>query len=174
MTTITFDNNDIEARNRFRKILAEHPDLKFKLVMRTESVQYLDEFIQQQSSALLKRIGDILINLGILSNLKGYDYLKEAIKVAVEDPSIVKNITSQLYPIVAETFQSTSDSVEAAIRRAIEVSSNLGKIKNINNIFGMNIFEHNDKPSNSEFIALIAEKLMIDDEFRGDSSVFVG
>ena len=88
--------------------------------------------------------------------------MRVAVKQVMERPNLINAITKELYPAVAREFDTTASKVERAIRHAIEVAWNRGKIENINEIFGYNIYTKNDKPTNGEFIALIADKLMID------------
>ena len=87
---------------------------------------------------------------------------KEAIKMAIFEPDIINSITKRLYPTIAERFQTTPSKVERAIRHAIEVSWNRGKIENINNIFGIKVYSANEKPTNGEFIALVADKMLLE------------
>ena len=75
---------------------------------------------------------------------------------------MINNITKSLYPAVAERFQTTPSKVERAIRHAIEVAWNRGKIENINTIYGIKIFARGDKPTNGELIALVSDKLLIE------------
>lgn len=82
--------------------------------------------------------------------------------MVVEEPDRIGSITKVLYPGIAEHFNTTPSKVERAIRHAIEVAWTRGKIENINSIFGYNIYSKNDKPTNGEFIALIADKLILE------------
>ena len=104
----------------------------------------------------------IFISAGIPPHIKGYQFLREAVKQAVYDPNMINNITKSLYPAVAERFQTTPSKVERAIRHAIEVAWNRGKIENINSIYGIKIFARGDKPTNGELIALVSDKLLIE------------
>ena len=82
--------------------------------------------------------------------------------MAVEDPDIINNITKKLYPSIGEKYQTTASKVERAIRHAIEVAWNRGKIENINSLFGVKVYSHNEKPTNGEFIALVADKMILE------------
>ena len=82
--------------------------------------------------------------------------------MAVENPSVINNITKQLYPMIGERYQTTPSKVERAIRHAIEVAWNRGRIDNINNILGVRAYVGADKPTNGEFIALIADKMLLE------------
>ena len=114
------------------------------------------------SKLLDERITNIFISVGIPAHIKGYQFLREAIKMAVAHPDIINSITKRLYPEVAERFDTTASKVERAIRHAIEVAWNKGKIENINQIFGVKVYSGNEKPTNGEFIALVADKMLIE------------
>lgn len=114
------------------------------------------------SKQLDERISNIFISIGIPAHIKGYQFLREAVKLAVEEPEIIGSITKKLYPTIAERFETSSSKVERGMRHAIEVAWNRGKIENINNIFGLKIYNRNEKPTNGELIALIADKMIMD------------
>lgn len=109
-----------------------------------------------------EKITNIFITVGIPAHIKGYQFLREAIKLAIENPEIINSITKQLYPAIAEKFETSASKVERAIRHAIEVAWNRGKIENINSIFGIRVYNSNEKPTNGEFIALVADKMLIE------------
>ncbi len=109
-----------------------------------------------------EKISNIFITVGIPAHIKGYQFLREAIKMAVDSPEIVNSITKKLYPSIAERFSTSVSKVERAIRHAIEVAWNRGKIENINSVFGLQVYGTNEKPTNGEFIALVADKMIID------------
>ena len=109
-----------------------------------------------------ERLSSIFIRAGIPPHIKGYQFLREAVKLAVMYPDMINAITKKLYPSVAELFNTSSSKVERAIRHAIEVAWNRGKIENINAIFGIKIYNKGEKPTNGELIALVADKIMIE------------
>ncbi len=109
-----------------------------------------------------ERLSNIFIRAGIPPHIKGYQYLRMAVKLAINQPDIVNSITKKLYPTVAEYFDTTASKVERAIRHAIEVAWSRGKIENINAIFGIKIYSKGDKPTNGELIALVADKMVIE------------
>jgi two-component system response regulator (stage 0 sporulation protein A) len=117
---------------------------------------------QSQGRAIDEKISNIFIAVGIPAHIKGYQFLREAIKLTIEDPDIINSITKKLYPMIASRFNSSSSKVERGIRHAIEISWNRGKIENINTVFGVKIYTNHDKPTNGEFIALVADKLLIE------------
>lgn len=110
-----------------------------------------------------EKISNIFITVGIPAHIKGYQYLRDGIKLVVENSQKISSITKCLYPEIAKRFGTTSSKVERAIRHAIEVAWNRGKIENINNLFGTKIYTANEKPTNGEFIALIADKMLLDE-----------
>ncbi len=115
------------------------------------------------SKSLDEKITTIFLTVGIPAHIKGYHYLREAIRMVYYNPDLVSKITKELYPGIAKRFNTTPSKVERAIRHAIEVSWTRGKIENINKLFGFNVYGKNDKPTNGEFIALVADKLIIED-----------
>lgn len=115
-----------------------------------------------KNKQLEERISNIFITVGIPAHIKGYQFLREAIKMAIDNPEIINSITKKLYPSIAERFDTSSSKVERAIRHAIEVAWNRGKIENINNLFGIRVYTNNEKPTNGEFIALVADKMLIE------------
>jgi len=115
-----------------------------------------------KNKTLEERITNIFITVGIPAHIKGYQFLREAIKMAIENPDIINSITKKLYPEVADKFSTSPSKVERAIRHAIEVAWNRGKIENINSLFGVRVYSHNEKPTNGEFIALVADKMLLE------------
>ncbi len=116
----------------------------------------------QINKSLDEKITNIFITVGIPAHIKGYQFLREAIKMAIDNPDIINSITKRLYPEVAERFDTSPSKVERAIRHAIEVAWNRGKIENINSLFGVRVYNHNEKPTNGEFIALVADKMLLE------------
>lgn len=115
-----------------------------------------------KSRAIDEKISNIFITVGIPAHIKGYQFLREAIKMAIDTPDIINSITKKLYPAIAEKFETSASKVERAIRHAIEVAWNRGKIENINSIFGLKVYTSNEKPTNGEFIALVADKMILE------------
>lgn len=104
----------------------------------------------------------ILHEIGIPAHIKGYQYLRDAIILSVNDMEMLNSITKILYPTIAKKYQTTSSRVERAIRHAIEVAWSRGKMDTIDALFGYTVSTGKGKPTNSEFIALIADKLRLD------------
>ena len=106
-------------------------------------------------------VTNIIHEIGVPAHIKGYQYLREAIMLAVEDMDVINAITKVLYPQVAKTFGTTPSRVERAIRHAIEVAWDRGDLDTLQRFFGYTVSNTKGKPTNSEFIALIADKLQL-------------
>ena len=111
-------------------------------------------------------VTNIIHDVGVPAHIKGYQYLREAIIMSVNDNEMLNSITKILYPSIAKKFQTTPSRVERAIRHAIEVAWNRGKMDTIDELFGYTINAEKGKPTNSEFIALIADKIRIEYKCR--------
>lgn len=110
---------------------------------------------------LEKDVTDMIHEIGVPAHIKGYQYLREAIMMSVNDIEMLSSITKVLYPTIAEKYDTTSSRVERAIRHAIEVAWNRGRMETLNALFGYTISTGKGKPTNSEFIALIADKIRL-------------
>ncbi|MBE5781070.1 MAG: sporulation transcription factor Spo0A [Clostridiales bacterium] len=109
-----------------------------------------------------EKITNVFLMVGIPAHIKGYQYLRYGVRLVVEGGGVMNRITKELYPAIAEHFDTSPSKVERAIRHAIDVAWSRGKIENINRIFGFHIYTKNDKPTNGEFIALVADKLSME------------
>lgn len=106
-------------------------------------------------------VTDVIHQLGVPAHIKGYHYLREAILSSIEDPELLESVTKLLYPTVAKRFDTTSSRVERAIRHAIEIAWDRGNLDTLNAFFGYTVNTCKGKPTNSEFIALITDKLRL-------------
>ena len=113
------------------------------------------------SLGLRVQVTEILHQIGVPAHIKGYYYLRDSIIMAIEDPEIINAVTKQLYPSVAKRYSTTSSRVERAIRHAIEVAWDRGDVDVLNSYFGYTIHNTRGKPTNSEFIAMISDKLCL-------------
>ena len=113
-----------------------------------------------------EKVTAVFLVAGIPAHIKGYHYLREGIKMVFNNPELINRITKELYPGIAKRFNTSASKVERAIRHAIEVAWTRGKIENLNALFGYNIYGKNDKPTNGEFIALVADKLLMEEQSR--------
>jgi two-component system response regulator (stage 0 sporulation protein A) len=159
--------NDTE---KVYKILGEliHMDREFqimitvpsgsKTVLPKESMEVSDK---KSGYNLERDVTDMIHEIGVPAHIKGYQYLREAIMMCVEDPDMLGSITKVLYPTIARKNQTTASRVERAIRHAIEVAWNRGRMETLDAMFGYTINMGKGKPTNSEFIALIADKIRL-------------
>ncbi len=122
-------------------------------------VGFSQRYEQQEDLGVV--ITNILHQIGVPAHIKGYTYVREAIRLAVEEPETLNSITKVLYPSVAKTFKSTSSRVERAIRHAIEVAWDRGDVDVLNSYFGYTIQSQRGKPTNSEFVAMISDKIRL-------------
>ena len=116
---------------------------------------------RNDKTSIESMVTGIIHEIGVPAHIKGYQYLREAIIIAVEDMDVINAITKVLYPQVAKTFQTTPSRVERAIRHAIEVAWDRGDLDTLQRFFGYTVSNTKGKPTNSEFIALIADKLQL-------------
>ena len=119
------------------------------------------DFVVDVPEYLEVTVSEIMHRIGVPAHIKGYQYLREAIILAVNDDEIMNSVTKLLYPTVAKTFKTTPSRVERAIRHAIEVAWDRGDVDVLNSYFGYTIQNSRGKPTNSEFIAMISDKLKL-------------
>ena len=117
----------------------------------------IDEIIES-------KVTNIIHKVGIPAHIKGYKYLRCAIKKTIIDEDIINSVTKELYPEVAKEYNTTPPRVERAIRHAIEVAWNRGEEETLNKIFGYTVSSNKGKPTNSEFIAMIADRLRLQNQ----------
>ncbi len=126
-----------------------------------ESKVFMQEPVRAKEHDLEKDVTDTIHEIGVPAHIKGYQYLREAIMMAVEDIDMLNSITKILYPTIAKKFATTPSRVERAIRHAIEVAWSRGRMETLDALFGYTINTGKGKPTNSEFIALIADKIRL-------------
>ena len=127
-----------------------------------DSIKASRELVEIQDKGLQIKVTNLLHELGIPSHIKGYQYIRSAILMVYDNPSFIGGITKQLYPDLSIKFNTSTERVERAIRHAIEVSWNRGDIDLMESIFGHSVDIDRAKPTNSEFIVTIADKLRLD------------
>ena len=132
----TVIKNRIGTKSSFKDKLSEHPDME-------------------------AQVTKIIHQIGVPAHIKGYQYLRCAILMAIDDSDIINSVTKVLYPSVAKRFSTTTSRVERAIRHAIEVAWDRGDVDTLNSYFGYTIQNSRGKPTNSEFIAMIADNLRL-------------
>lgn len=118
-------------------------------------------YYSNSSTSMEIKITEILHQIGVPAHIKGYNYLRDSIFMSVENPDIINAVTKKLYPSVAKKYETTSSRVERAIRHAIEVAWDRGDVDILNSYFGYTIHNDRGKPTNSEFIAMISDKLRL-------------
>ena len=116
----------------------------------------------RHAKSMDERIATMFLTIGIPAHIKGYQYLREAVRLIIEKPDMINRITKELYPTIARRFNTTSSKVERAIRHAIEVAWGRGRIDVLNQVFGSNVCTLENKPTNGEFVALVADKLSME------------
>ena len=123
--------------------------------------KYHTKPVRRQDTGVEAMVTSIIHEIGVPAHIKGYQYLREAILIAVDDMDVINAITKVLYPQVARTFATTPSRVERAIRHAIEVAWDRGDLETLQRFFGYTVSNTKGKPTNSEFIALIADRLKL-------------
>lgn len=164
----------------FKKILEEKQPIEIKISVPawmdqgckmdlTQKEQ--DRFVMEREKVTNQETGEnvtleqiiskLLHELGVPAHIKGYQYLRLAIQLSVEDMQNLHSITKVLYPSIAEAFHTTPSRVERAIRHAVEVSFSRGKMETLEEIFGYSVNTLKGKPTNSEFIAMLADQIRL-------------
>lgn len=136
--------------------------LKEPISIKNLQVKGLNGFGKRAEVDLETRVTAILHEIGVPAHIRGYNYMREAIIMAINDIDVLNYITKELYPSIAKKCNTTPSRVERAIRHAIEVAWSRGKVDAIDSLFGYTINNHKGKPTNSEFIALIADRLRLE------------
>jgi len=126
--------------------------------------RYQNAALIDSNRSLEARITNIIHEIGVPAHIKGYLYLREAIAMVIHDIELLGAVTKELYPSIAHKYNTTPSRVERAIRHAIEVAWTRGKVDTIDKIFGYTVNNNKGKPTNSEFIAMVADKLRLEME----------
>jgi len=156
-----FDNDVV-----LNKIKQIQRDKRAKLVHTKHNM--VSEGVSEYSAVNLETdVTNIIHEIGVPAHIKGYQYLRDAIIMSVENREVINSITKVLYPTIAKMNQTTPSRVERAIRHAIEVAWSRGKMDTINELFGYTINTGKGKPTNSEFIALISDKMRLEYKTKG-------
>ncbi len=154
---------DIELLiKRIKEIKNFKPNPPSSLNKNTNQRTYIDVSSKNGDNDLEILVTNIIHEVGVPAHIKGYQYLREAIMMVVNDIDVINQITKSLYPQIASKFGTTSSRVERAIRHAIEVAWSRGETTVMENIFGYTVSAAKGKPTNSEFIAMIADKLRLE------------
>ena len=154
-----FDNDMVI--NRIKQVKKQLEPQKIEQ-RKISAFEKLDKQEEKTPRNLETDVTNIIHEIGVPAHIKGYQYLREAIMMSVDDIEMLNSITKILYPTIAKKYQTTPSRVERAIRHAIEVAWSRGKMDTIDELFGYTINNGKGKPTNSEFIALIADKIRLD------------
>jgi two-component system response regulator (stage 0 sporulation protein A) len=167
--TSSYENAQIEKE--IMKNGASYYMLKpFDLSVLCDRIQNLANKLQYQNTSVKDQmqaqnleviVTDVIHQIGVPAHIKGYHYLREAILLSIEDSEMINSVTKLLYPTIAKKFKTTSSRVERAIRHGIEVAWDRGDVDVLNSYFGFTIHNGRGKPTNSEFIAMIADRLKL-------------
>lgn len=156
-----FDNAMLISR-----IKQARKNVQGKLVESPVGVIYENKELHKEHN-LETDVTNIIHEIGVPAHIKGYQYLRDAIMMSVKDGEMLNSITKMLYPSIAKQHKTTPSRVERAIRHAIEVAWSRGKMDTIDELFGYTVSNGKGKPTNSEFVALIADKIRLEYKMRG-------
>ncbi|MBR0423692.1 MAG: sporulation transcription factor Spo0A [Clostridia bacterium] len=146
----------------YSDIIEKILQINYKSQLNYSKEQNSKEIMDYRNNSNMEvKITEILHQIGVPAHIKGYHYLRNSIMMSIENPEIINSVTKQLYPSVAHNFETTSSRVERAIRHAIEVAWDRGDIDILNSYFGYTIHNSRGKPTNSEFIAMISDRLRL-------------
>lgn len=174
---ISSNNNENLMENAFELGASYYILRPFELTMLTNRIKQTYSICSKKMSAnsmvksnfdncLESDVTNIIHEIGVPAHIKGYQYLRDAIIMSVNDNEMLNSITKILYPSIAKRHKTTPSRVERAIRHAIEVAWSRGKMDTIDELFGYTVCNGKGKPTNSEFVALIADKIRLDYKFR--------
>ena len=150
-----FDNEMVINRIKHTRV---KKDRNFAKVQKVNAYEIKKEYMERN---LETDVTNIIHEIGVPAHIRGYQYLREAIQMSVKDMDMLGSITKTLYPEIAKKYETTPSRVERAIRHAIEVAWNRGRMETLDALFGYTINTGKGKPTNSEFIALIADKIRL-------------
>ena len=151
-----FDNEMVITRIKHTRV---KKDRNFAKVQKVNAYESKKEYMERN---LETDVTNIIHEIGVPAHIKGYQYLRDSIIMSVSDMEMLNSITKILYPTIAKKHQTTPSRVERAIRHAIEVAWSRGKMDTIEELFGYTVSNGKGKPTNSEFIALIADKIRLE------------
>ncbi|MCD7763200.1 MAG: sporulation transcription factor Spo0A [Lachnospiraceae bacterium] len=151
-----FDNDTLVNRIKRVRTRTEHMAAQIRKLTPSENrKEYMERNLESDVTGIIHEVG-------VPAHIKGYQYLRDAIMMSVTDAEMLNSITKVLYPTIAKRHQTTPSRVERAIRHAIEVAWSRGKVDTIEELFGYTVNNGKGKPTNSEFIALITDKIRLD------------
>ncbi|WP_425533879.1 sporulation transcription factor Spo0A [Terrisporobacter petrolearius] len=148
--------------NRIRELVTNKVVGGEPKIRQNKEVQMTRSDYVKNTGNIETEITNIIHEIGVPAHIKGYLYLREAIKMVIDNVELLGAVTKELYPSIAKKYNTTPSRVERAIRHAIEVAWSRGKVDTINQLFGYTVHNTKGKPTNSEFIAMIADKLRLE------------
>jgi len=148
--------------NRIRELVTNKVVGSESKIRQNQEMQMTRSDYVKNTGNIETEITNIIHEIGVPAHIKGYLYLREAIKMVIDNVELLGAVTKELYPSIAKKYNTTSSRVERAIRHAIEVAWSRGKVDTINQLFGYTVHNTKGKPTNSEFIAMIADKLRLE------------
>ncbi|KHS57224.1 MULTISPECIES: sporulation transcription factor Spo0A [Terrisporobacter] len=148
--------------NRIRELVTNKVVGGEPKIRQNQEVQMTRSDYVKNTGNIETEITNIIHEIGVPAHIKGYLYLREAIKMVIDNVELLGAVTKELYPSIAKKYNTTPSRVERAIRHAIEVAWSRGKVDTINQLFGYTVHNTKGKPTNSEFIAMIADKLRLE------------
>lgn len=132
------------------------------MINRTDAAKSMMKHQAPKQSTMEGRVTQIMRDVGVPAHIKGYQYMRDAVMMVIDDLEIISSVTKRLYPELARKYKTTPSRVERAIRHAIEVAWARGQVSTIHELFGYTINTKKGKPTNSEFIAMISDKLRLE------------
>lgn len=139
---------------------ADHIDSRIRRAVQRKRGEHTDEKTRQFD--LMDYVCRLMHEVGVPASIRGYDYIRDSIMLALSDREILRSITKELYPSIAKTHATTASRVERAIRHAVEVAWSRGDVDVLNGIFGYTVKSSKGKPTNGEFISMLAERVRLD------------
>lgn len=149
---------------RIRELVRTHNPRVLRMDALPQPIDLSNTSNNDSEASVQTKVTQIMRDVGVPAHIKGYQYIRDAIIMAVKDREIISAVTKRLYPELAKNHKTTPSRVERAIRHAIEVAWNRGKVDTINKLFGYTINMRKGKPTNSEFIAMVADTLRLSEQ----------
>ncbi len=159
---IKFLSNIYVSKNSFQEERELHDAVPILSFPTASAVNDGPLIVEKPILNIKKETTRLLHEIGVPANLKGHNYLRDAVMMVLEDRKLINSVTKTIYPSIGQRYETSACSVERAIRTALETAWTRGKTEILNNLFGFTVNINKGKPTNAEFIALIADKLSLD------------
>jgi two-component system response regulator (stage 0 sporulation protein A) len=126
--------------------------------MAAEETNVVPETVQEEAAESVdEQITNLFLTIGIPAHIKGYQYLREAVRMVIDNREVINRITKELYPGIAKKYDTSASKVERAMRHAIEVAWTRGRLDTVNQMYGYKVFRKDDKPTNGELVSCVSE-----------------